>query len=319
MTQPLITIGMTCYNSQDTIGDAIQSALAQDWPNTEILIVDDGSKDGSVEAIRTAIADIPHVRLIVHEKNTGFAGALNTLIAQAMGEFLAIFDDDDISHPARLSKQHARIDAYEKETGERLTVCHTARTQRYPDGSTAYEQTAGCVTPPAPHGRNVADRILTGRLSRGVIGSCANCSRMARTETFRAVNGFDQNLRRCEDTDFNIRLALAGGHFLGIEEPLVIQTMTGGKDKTIDAEYTAEKAMYEKHAAYLQSIGWKDFCAAWTEARYAYLRGERGALITRIAMIGLRYPMKTILKIIWSLPASKTRARAQAWYQAEKV
>src|SRR5690606_9889930 len=92
MPEPLITIGICCYNSQDTAARAIASALAQDWPNIEVLVVDDGSSDSTAEVIQKAIAGHKNARFIPHEKNKGFAGALNTVIEKAMGDFLAIFD-----------------------------------------------------------------------------------------------------------------------------------------------------------------------------------------------------------------------------------
>lgn len=317
MSTPLITIGMTCYNSADTIGRAIDSALAQDWPNFEIVIVDDCSRDNSVDVIRGKVEGNEKIRFLPHEKNKGFAGALNTLIAEARGEFLAIFDDDDVSDPKRLSKQYARITEYEAQTDAKLVVCHCARTQNYPDGSQVYEPTAGCVTGIAPSGRDMADRILTGRLSAGVTGSCANCSRMARLSTFRAVDGFDSTLRRCEDTDFNIRLALAGGHFLGIKEPLVSQTMTGGSDKTIDVEYVAEKAVLQKHKSYLDSIGWYGFCEKWLDVRFNNLRGKKADVAKGMIQIFLSHPLMLTKKIIWTLPAYKTRARWVKWYKSD--
>ena len=91
----LITIGITCYNARDHINRAISSAFAQDWPNFEILIVDDCSSDDSPALIRDLIAGHNHARLIVHEKNTGAAAARETIIENATGAFIVFFDSDD--------------------------------------------------------------------------------------------------------------------------------------------------------------------------------------------------------------------------------
>ncbi len=112
---PLITIGITSFNAEDTIARAIESAFAQDYPNIEIIIVDDCSSDESCTVIQKAIKGYPVARLIPHETNTGFAGALNTIINTAKGAFIAIFDDDDVSLPPRLSAQYQRIIDYEKK------------------------------------------------------------------------------------------------------------------------------------------------------------------------------------------------------------
>ncbi|CAG0907187.1 unnamed protein product [Cyprideis torosa] len=134
---PLITIGMTSFNAEDTIAQAIKSALSQDYPNNEILIVDDCSSDNSHQVIQEAIKGHDNARFIPHDTNTGFAGALNTIIKNAKGEFLAIFDDDDISLPERLSKQYERIIRYEEKFSTDLVLCHVARIQTFENATTA--------------------------------------------------------------------------------------------------------------------------------------------------------------------------------------
>lgn len=312
---PLVTVGMTCYNAADTIGRAIDGALAQDWPNLEILIVDDASGDQSVDVICEKISDYPHVRLVVHENNTGFAGALNTLIREAKGKYMAIFDDDDVSDMSRVRKQYERLTSYQAKTGVDLVLCHCARLQNFPDGEKFYEQTLGTVAGREPYGEAIADRILFGKLDRrfDLVGSCANCARFASLDTFRAVEGYDQTLRRSEDTEFNIRLGRAGGHLIGMAEPLVTQTMTTGSDKTLDIEYQTDLAMIHKHADYLQEKGWYAFCVAWLDLKYADLKGEKTSLYGGLFGLFLRYPVKVIKKIIWTRAAAKTRARLKSW------
>jgi len=104
MENPLITIGISCYNSSDTAPAAVKSALEQDWPNLEIIVADDGSSDSTAKVIKKIIKGCPNARLMVYDENKGFAGSLNTIIAEAQGEFLAIFDDDDTSTPDRVRR-----------------------------------------------------------------------------------------------------------------------------------------------------------------------------------------------------------------------
>lgn len=316
---PLITIGITSYKSADTIAQAIQSALTQDWPNKEILIVDDGSGDHTVSVIQKAIEGHKNARLIVHEQNKGFAGALNTIIAEARGDFLAIFDDDDISDPTRIRRQYTRITEYENENNTQMVICHAARIQKYPNGTEWYEPTMGTKDGIAPHGNAVCDRILIGRLSPGIVGSCANCSRMARTTIFRQMGGYDATMRRAEDTDFNIRFGYKDGHFVGIADPLVTQAMTMGSEKTIDNEKRAETLLLEKHAPYLKKIGWYDFCRSWLDIRYNYISDDYIAFAKNIALIAYKHPLKTTLKFIWSMPARQTRNQYRKWHRTEEA
>ncbi len=65
----LITVGITCFNSINTIARAIESAMQQDWDNLEIIVVDDCSDDGSVDIIRGMMRKDNRVRLVRHESN----------------------------------------------------------------------------------------------------------------------------------------------------------------------------------------------------------------------------------------------------------
>lgn len=316
-TSPLITIGMTSFNAEDTIARAIKSAIAQDYPNFEVIIVDDCSSDTSREIIRETIKNHSNIRFIPHEKNTGFAGALNTIIEQAQGDFLAIFDDDDISLPERIQTQYQRIIGYEKEFDTDLVLCHAARMQVFENALERYEKTVGTNKGIAPHGHDMVNRILYGALGthgNNIVGSCANCARMGRTEIFRKLNGFDAAMRRGEDTDFSIRFALLGGHFVGIETPLVYQTMTTGAEKTLAKEYDVEKTFTKKYKDYLTQIGWYDFALDWLDIRYANLLGKRAKFLYLLSLMFLRHPIKTIQKLSWSIPAHDTRTSFKKWH-----
>jgi glycosyltransferase involved in cell wall biosynthesis len=318
--RPKITIGMTSFFARDTIAQAIESALAQDYTNTEILIVDDCSGDDSVDVIQKAIDGQPHARLIIHEKNTGFAGALNTIIQNTTGEFLAIFDDDDVSAVDRLTKQYERIIAYEKTFATDMVLCHAARLQTYENGFQRYEKTVGTKDGIAPNGQDMARRILVGTLGghgENIVGSCANCARMGRVSVFRKLGGFDSTMRRAEDTDFSIRFALAGGHFVGIALPLVYQTMTGGAEKSVDAEEVAETIVLNKHADFLKGIGWYDFVRDWMGIRYAYYRNEWRRMAVLMMKLAVRAPIRFLKKIYWSIPAGQTRGAYKDWHSGK--
>lgn len=307
---------MTCFNAADTIERAIDSALAQNRDDYEIVIVDDGSHDGSPEVIAKKITGYNHVRLIVHEQNKGFPGTLNTVINAARGEFLVIFDDDDVSVPHRVTTQYERLTNYERDFKTDMVICHAARLQTFPNGYQRYEPTMGTNEGIAPHGEVVAERILTGKLSPNVVGSCANCSRMARISLFKKMGAYDAKMKRAEDTDFNIRLALAGGHFVGVAEPLVLQTMVLSSDKTLSEEYPASMRIIEKHRAYLESKGWYDFCRNWLDIRFDHLNHQMNKMMMGIIKLFLTHPVKVFQKLWWTIPAYKTRRDIRKWHHA---
>ena len=212
---PLVTIGISCFNAVDTIWRAVESALRQDWPNKEVLIVDDASTDGSDKRLREMARCHPELRVIRHRMNEGYAGALNTLIESSRGEFLAIFDDDDESRPDRITKQWKRLAAYERVHDADLVLCYANRNVvRHGQTEVSHIATAIGRKAPEPNGRVVASYMF-GYLAdpQYVWGMLGSCTLMARRRTFEAIGAFDQSFRRSAELDFAVRAALQGGAF----------------------------------------------------------------------------------------------------------
>ena len=205
---PLVTLGITCYNAEDTIARAIESAASQDYPNTEIIIINDCSADGSEVIIKNAIKNIPQAQLITHQQNTGFAGALNSIIANAKGDFIAIFDDDDISMPHRISTQYRAITEYERKTGAQYIACWGSGYKLYSNGYKAPFRAIGS-SERVPVGKDlIRCQLYMGRDPEVFFGSgTPGCSLMLRKSVYEAVGLYDPVMRRTEDTDFAIRLA----------------------------------------------------------------------------------------------------------------
>ena len=111
MRKPVnITVLMPVYNAAGYIRTAMDSILEQSYRAFEFLIIDDGSTDGTGDLIR-AYAD-SRIRLIRHEQNQGLRHSLNEGIALASGRLIARMDADDQSHPWRLDKQMAYMEAH---------------------------------------------------------------------------------------------------------------------------------------------------------------------------------------------------------------
>ena len=109
---PLLSIIMSVYNAEKYLKESIQSILNQSYARFELIIIEDGSTDGSIEIIER-FAD-ERIRLIRHEKNRGIAVALNRGIREARGEWIVRMDADDVAMPGRLEKQ---LEYVEKNAG----------------------------------------------------------------------------------------------------------------------------------------------------------------------------------------------------------
>ncbi|TFH51036.1 MAG: glycosyltransferase, partial [Lysobacterales bacterium] len=233
MRTQLVTIGITCFNAASTIERALQSAFRQDWPNIDILIVDDASSDGSTAIIDGLIANRREARLIRHATNTGPAGARNTILAEAKGEFIVFLDDDDEALPGRVAGQVLCLEAYEKRSGAGLVACYASGTRVYCNGYRLDLPAIGSLGQAVPKGSGMVDFLLLYRRRPDWCYGTGtpSCSILARRSTFAAVGGFDSEFRRVEDADFAIRLALKGGHFIGTPQRLFIQHSTAAPDK----------------------------------------------------------------------------------------
>jgi glycosyltransferase involved in cell wall biosynthesis len=111
---PRVSIVMSVYNTDRFLPQALDSILQQTYPDFELIIVDDGSTDASRQIIdRYARQDL-RIRTLYSSRNMGLTRSLNKGIKVAEGEFIARQDADDISHPDRLEKQVAYLDAHPK-------------------------------------------------------------------------------------------------------------------------------------------------------------------------------------------------------------
>ena len=101
-----VTIGITCFNAEDTINRAIKSALDQDWQNKEIIIIDDFSCDNSELIIKKTISisgtNIVYIR---NKSNRGTSYCRNKIINKSKGDLICFMDDDDLSDPRRVRLQ----------------------------------------------------------------------------------------------------------------------------------------------------------------------------------------------------------------------
>lgn len=278
----LVSLGITCFNAHDTIERAVQSALAQTWPEKEIIIVDDGSTDGSRAVLSRLAEQNPEVRIVLHPENRGYACAVNTIVSEARGAFVAILDDDDVSEPERIALQIDRILAYEAEHGCNLVLCYTNRAV-VKVGSNTPDHVAKAIGRfgPEPSGDAVADFLFgiskDNTHTYGVFGSC---TLTARRGVFQAVGQFDETFRRSAEWDFAVRAAFLGTHFIAVDQPLVIQWKTESADKAGAIPLKYALRLREKHKDYL--IGKRAYLASRALARSRFFGNINSAIRCRM-------------------------------------
>jgi glycosyltransferase involved in cell wall biosynthesis len=116
MDQPLVSIIIPAYNSEKYLAETISSALSQTWPNKEVILVDDGSTDGSL-----AVAKKFESVKVFHQNNKGASAARNKGLKESKGEFIQFLDGDDLLSPDKIATQ---VDILQQNPGK-IAACST--------------------------------------------------------------------------------------------------------------------------------------------------------------------------------------------------
>ena len=254
--EPLITIGITSFNSEGNILRALNSAINQTWQNKEIIVVDDFSSDNTVKIIENYINNFDIFKFYKHKKNYGYPTALNTIIRNSSGEYIAIFDSDDESLNERINKQYYRFLEYSKINKTKNIICYSNR-KVINKGKINSSQIAYAIGRDKiePRGTFVADFILgvkipNKKISYGIFGSC---TMFIRKSTFKKLGYFDKSFRREAEHDFAIRAAFKNFHFISVNEPLVIQYKTTAEYKSKKNVLKYSILLIKKYKKYLVS------------------------------------------------------------------
>ncbi len=129
MYPPLVSVVLPVYNGAHYLAEAIESILLQTFQDFELIIINDGSTDKSLDIIKQYAMKNPMI-FVIDRENRGLVASLNEGIAKAQGKYIARMDQDDISLPTRFEKQ---IDLLEKDAD--LVLCGTWATIIDSDGT----------------------------------------------------------------------------------------------------------------------------------------------------------------------------------------
>jgi len=192
MTAPVVSVIIPTYNRRDYLQEAIDSVLAQTFTNFEIIVVDDGSTDGTGEALEQRYGD--RIRYEWQE-NQGESAARNRGIKMAQGEFIALLDSDDMWLPTKLERQVASMREH-PSTG--MVTCRMLTINGQGRLIAGKVSDAPCAAP------------ITWE--QAVTGSCpgldgASSAVMIRRDVFSELGVFDTEIKYGEDTDLWMRIA----------------------------------------------------------------------------------------------------------------
>jgi glycosyltransferase involved in cell wall biosynthesis len=197
---PLVSVVMPAYNCAAFVAQAIESALAQDYPSKEVIVVNDGSRDATLDVLR-AFGD--RIR-IIDQANAGPPAARNAGLAAARGEYIAFLDADDVWVQGKLSAQVRHFEAH-PEAAIVFTRWHVWPAE--PDGT--------FVVPEDVVARRVGDEVdaeHSGWLYNRLLLDCEllTTTVMVRADVVRRIGAFDLRFWCGEDYDFWLRASRVG-------------------------------------------------------------------------------------------------------------
>ena len=257
MNSPQVAVILTTYNRATILSKAILSVFAQSYRNWELLVVDDGSTDGTGSVISAYIGD--KVKYIRHEINKGVSAARNTGLRNcSQRKYVAFIDDDDAWLPQKLEKQVALL---ERHPSLGAVGC----------GRIDVSDNENEIV--LPEHRGWVFEQLLGRTAKGYSGPLLVINRQLAPAVF-----FDESLICLEDNDF--AMAIARNHqFDFVPEPLVIVSRkdeTGSHLWNHQNALTGYKSILKKYRDYLVSNPKTEAFYIFSIARELAYIGEMG-------------------------------------------
>ena len=183
-----VSIVIPAYNYARFLPSAVESCLKQDYPNFEVVVVDDGSKDNTREVMSRYSAPVRYV----YQANAGLSAARNTGIREARFDYVAFLDADDLLLPTHLRDS---MEAFAKLPQDYALVACDDKLVDVDEQQLPF----AVHVPVLPREVSLKDILMRTRFSpTGVV---------ARKDVFTLCGGFDTTLRSTEDRDMWIRIA----------------------------------------------------------------------------------------------------------------
>lgn len=215
--KPAISAVLPVYNGEAYVREAVESILAQTFTDFELIIINDGSTDGSSTILRELAARDPRI-VLVERANGGLVSALNEGIGQARAELIARMDADDVAMPERFALQYARMEAepHLGLLGSFIRIMDkTGRIIRQGDYPVSPAETARFLE----HGCPVAHPTV-----------------MMRREAVLKAGGYRKLFSHCEDYDLWLRISELGYGIANLPQPLLNYRMHGANVSAVHRE-----------------------------------------------------------------------------------
>ena len=222
---PKVSVVIPTYNRADKVRKAVASILGQSFTNLEVIVVDDGSSDGTEKTLAEAFGD--RIRYYF-QPNQGVSVARNRGIDEARGDWIAFLDSDDLWEKDKLEWQLKALDQYSPQCG----ACYTdVSFFNHSETRTMFQLAEDSYRHKDEMGINPeALRLLVKPGGAGMV-VCLS-SLLAQKDAMRELGGFDTRLLYSQDSDFMFRLAMRTG-FCYVNRPLVLFDRSPVEDRHV--------------------------------------------------------------------------------------
>jgi glycosyltransferase involved in cell wall biosynthesis len=201
MPQPIISVLIPAYNVENYIQEAIASIQAQTLPNFEMIVLNDGSCDGTLSVAERMARVDPRIRIISLPSRSGIVTALNTGLLSCTAPFIARMDADDVAVPDRLERQLVFL-----QSRSNVALVGSAMTTINENG----EEVGFAPVP-------ITEKAITRSL---VFGPPCSHIWLARRKLYEQLKGY-RELAPAEDYDFLLRAVASGFQIANLPEPLM--------------------------------------------------------------------------------------------------
>ncbi len=265
VSEPRISVVVPAYNHERWVGATLQSILEQTFTDWEVVLVDDGSKDGTRQLAEQYLPRFEGKLHVLSQANAGICRALNVGVGASRAPLIAIIASDDVMLPQRLALQVAAFEAHPN-----AAIIHGAAL-RIDESGRVTQDMRGTYVP--ARGACFEDFMF------GRVGVCAPSVAFRRT-LWEELGGFDERYRT-EDVPFLLEATSRGHELQFVEEPLVCWRDTGGSLGKSTATFEADAiALRERYIPRLPPALQRPARARWYRHRFrmAALQGHwRGA------------------------------------------
>lgn len=259
VNNPLVSVICLCYNHERFVDDAVLSVINQDYPNIELIIIDDSSSDDSVSAINRLLVQYPEIKFIQNEENLGNCKTFNKAFKISSGDFIIDLAADDVLEAKRVTIGVDKLKFMGNDYGVHysdawITDIHLGKLYKHSMSSKSIKK---------------IKEMPEGSIFKEILRQYFICppTLMARRKVFETLNGYDESLAY-EDFDFLVRSSIVF-KFCYSNDSLALR-------RIVDGSKSSE--LYDKDSLYHQST----FKICEMAADMVRSKDEKRALNTRL-------------------------------------